>query len=335
MEKRYIGLAMALLLVASCGKGNKGNESDNTAQEQTIQGDSIETVTEEAPVLSDEYMVAMAVGSDDGKQFILKSDDSNTSALKGYTHSIYKGKSYPIRFVRMKSPHPSDNGRETTHNFYYMSGALFETTGQSIRVEKYDCVYAFLCNDAFVRDFEVLKTGMIEDGGDLQEDLTNLSQKEKDLKKAFENDYKRSVIKFHRYQSIPEKGLQFYAIQFKEDLGRALGVIAIETPEGFATLEEDAEYNESSIWRVDDDGVYYPKYVKECFLKKDDNTLVFLLEDNGAEGVYYSLWTIKGDKVVPFRLPKKLSEQASQGEEETEEEDNEEGISWGFYAAPL
>lgn len=336
MLKRYIGLAIAFLLITSCDKANKSNESEQTTQEEVVKGDSTEVYTEEDHTSTDEYMVTMAVGSDDGKQFIALNNGKGSSFFKHFTHSIYEGKTYPIRFVKMKRQHPGDNGRETTQNFYYMSGALFETTKNFIKVDEYEWVYALLCNDAFMRDFELVnvKTEEREGSSSLAEVREDLTSAERKVKNVFEEEYERRIKGISCYQSIREKGIYFYAMQFEVEMGQALGVIAIETPDGFAVLEEHRSYDEVSTWRVDDEGCYYPKYVVECFLKRSDNTLVFLLKDGGAEGINFDMWTIEGDEIVPYVLNKKaVDPNRSKANEDEEEQENR--ASWSFYTAPL
>lgn len=308
MKIQYILLFTAVLLLSACNGKSRQQQTQHALNSAEITDDAKPLDIDETNnlVIQDKYRFTVGIGSPDGKQVVATTLYGQESDLQEFAIAIYQGRQYPIQFDKIRAEEDiieKGDGRETTPNFPDIAGALFNITTNPVSVKEDNLVYTLLCNRAFMDDYEVLPRETREstyiDYGSYM-----LSPQELATKKDFEKRYQRPVKHLALYDSIPSKGVNFYIMQFEIHDGDALGVIAVQTNQGYAVLEEHAtiaEKDESYVWYTADEGVYCPYVVVDCFVRKSDGHMVFLCEGIGAEeAVHYRLYHIQGQKLIPY-----------------------------------
>ena len=116
-----------------------------------------------------------------------------------------------------------------------------------------------------------------------------------DVQKAFENKYGRKIVTSCASAVFGENSeYQLVNVQFENKGTDALGVTAlVENGEIKAVKEFPATYDETSTWRVDDEGEFYGLWADLVTL--ENGVLTIYTADSGAEGCNYQNYVIKGD----------------------------------------
>lgn len=283
MKKLLFPALCALLMMACTGRQNNGTQAaDPTTTE------NVETVQAHTPlyVLSDQ----------EGTQFLLIDyETDNPEGLKDYKYIIYHGITSPVNFKGYHEGDPENNsGRDTYLNFDNLPGWLFEMQDGKLLtnpVDEYDAIWdaALLVDEHFyntVRKFYVsdrLSDRPLPDA----------------LKTQIEERYGRKILhgavthEFEIVEENVEKCPWIYA-QFENKGDEALAIIAAVMPDGSLCVKEfPAEWNEYSVWRVDDEGEFYGYGLD--LVTEEDGVLTLYTYDQGAEGTNYQSYLVDGD----------------------------------------
>lgn len=267
-----------------------------------------------------DYLFSIAVGCDDGRQMLIVSETDEDDVFAGIrpdsiTTCFHNGRLYPVRYVGKQKRSDESTGRETTQNFRNLGGYVYELISDRLPLtedEEY-MYYVSLSDRKFAGDFSVVEmqhyTARNDEGNIIYDDyaLRRMEQTRGDLAKR----YGRKIKTVEVVAATSDGEYFVYSVQFENKGTQALGLVAIETPEGYSILEEPAEYNEISTWRADDEGSYYAPYVAGLF-RKYDGSLLILLERFGEEGANFEFYVAHEDGKL------KRYDRA-----------------WYFYAAPL
>lgn len=314
MKTVFYFFAMLFLTVGVCA-----NKHVNTHQ-AVSHGMDDEDRPADSSIPSD-YLFVIAVGSDDGRQMLVVSETDEDDVFAAIrpdtlTTCFYNGRLYPVRYVRKQKPSDESTGRETTQNFRNLGGYVYELISDRLPLtedEEY-MYYVSLSDRKFAGDFSVVEmqhyTERDDEGNIIYDDyaLRRMEQTRGDLAKR----YGRKIKAVEVVAATSDGEYFVYSVQFENQGTQALGLVALETPEGYSILEEPAEYNEISTWRADDEGCYYAPYVAGLF-RKYDGSLLILLERSGEEGSNFEPYVITHDDGKLKRY----------------------GRAWSFYAAPI
>ena len=291
MNKKLLLPAIMAATLMACGGGNKQDNSQNgngTADTQS----AAQTTESAAPAANHPaYVVADKLGC----KFIL--DDPNIpfnerrveptqtpDSIKNFKYIINDGKYYPVKLVGYQvGSEDGDNGRDMWYNFDNRPGWVYQMeSGQLLEnpKEEWDACWAYplLVDEAFKKSAKVYPAkSTVKDGK--RADLP------KDLKEKFEQKYNRQVL--HGgvdYTFGNNDEYKLVNIQFKNKGDQALGVVAVVKPDGsIIPLDLPREWNEESVWRVDDGGEFNGYGLD--FATEENGKMFVYLADQGAEGL--------------------------------------------------
>lgn len=283
--KKLIPAIAALALIA-CNGGNQNQTSQNTDSSVSV---SVPVPTPHQPafVLSDQL----------GTKFLLKShfqDGENPTAddsLKTYKYAIYEGKTFPVSFKGVQLENKDNNTcRDTYINFDNLSGWIYTMNNGKLLENpenEWDAIWgaALLVDSFFVADNKILP-------------FQEKSVVTVDMKSALEKKYSRKIQTMPSSLSFGNDGeYQMVNVQFKNKGTAALGVSALFlNGEILAVKEFPAEWNEESVWRVDDMGEFRGLYVDLATVT--NNILTIYTANSGPEGCNYDQYIIKDGAFV-------------------------------------
>lgn len=296
MKKSIILITLLMFALWGCESGNQ-NANQPATQEETAQ-----VVEQEVPatpvlpvyVLSDQY----------GERFLLQTyfGDGETpqpdDSLKNYKYIIYDGHCYPVRFKGVQLENKEENyHRDTYYNFDNLSGWVYEME-QGRLLENPENEDDAIWGAALLVDENYKNTTTIFDLKNRENRITKEVAVSGDLQKAFENKYGRKIMTISASAVFGDNSeYQLVNVQFKNKGDEALGVTAlVENGEIKAVKEFPATYNETSTWRVDDEGEFYGLWAN--LIAMEDGTLTIYTSNSGEESSNYQNYVIQGDSLV-------------------------------------
>lgn len=308
MKKLLLIFVSALVLFGCERKSQNQNVSSNDqAVAQT------EVKTDEQPESEEDIQLALTEGilplyvlSDKyGEKFLVLNyfgSDKNpqpSEDLKHYKYVLYNGTYYPVVFKGFQLEDEANNTyRDTYYNFDNLSGWLFEMeSGKLLEnpVDDYDVIWdaPLLVDEQFKAKNVVYALTNTPDGYPVRSDLS------KALQTAFEERYGRKILDSWCCAVFGENNeYQFVNVQFKNKGTEALGVSAlVKNGEIVAAIEQPAEWNEESVWRVDDGGEFGG--ISIDFATSKDDVLTLYTADSGPEGTLYQTYVLEGNELVP------------------------------------
>lgn len=279
--------AIAALALIACNDANQNQTSqnaDSSVPVETCPGASLQTPTPHHPVfvLSDQF----------GSKFLLQSqfqDVANPTAddsLKSYKYAIYGGKTFAVSFKGVQLENKEKNTfRDTYLNFDNLPGWVYTMNNGKLLENpenEWDAIWgaALLVDSFFVADNQILP-------------FQEKSVVTPAMKTALENKFSRKIQALPSSLSFGNNGeYQMVNVQFKNKGTDALGVSALFlNGEILAVKEFPAEWNEESVWRVDDMGEFAGLYVDLATV--NNNVLTIYTANQGAEGCNYDQYIIK------------------------------------------
>lgn len=289
MKKLLLPALCAILMMACTGRQNNGNgtpTSDPTA--------TTETVATEQP----QPRVPLYVLSDqEGTQFLLIDyETDHPESLKDYQYILYKDDTYPVTFKGYQEGDPeNDSGRDTYYNFANHSGWLFEMQSGKLLTQpqdEYDAIWnaPLLVDDYFKSTAKLLNVTRLD------------APISKELQNKIEQQFGWQVLKGAvAYEFGDTDKYQWINVQFKNQGDRALAMVAVVMPDGSLCVKEfPAEWNEESVWRVDDEGEFGGYGLD--WVTEEDGVLTFYTYDQGAEGTNYQSFVVKGDTLCEGKV---------------------------------
>ncbi|MBQ3619216.1 MAG: hypothetical protein II939_13795 [Bacteroidales bacterium] len=284
--KKLIPIIAAVALMA-CNGANQNQTSQNADSSipvETCHGASLPTPTPHQPVfvLSDQL----------GTKFLLQSqfqDGANPTAddsLKSYKYAIYGGKTFPVSFNGVQLENKEKNtSRDTYRNFDNLPGWIYSMNNGKLLEnpkDEWDGIWdaPLLVDSFFVAENQILP-------------FQEKSVVTPAMKTALENKFSRKIQALPSSLSFGNNGeYQMVNVQFKNKGTDALGVSALFlNGEILAVKEFPAQWNEESVWRVDDMGEFGGLYVDLATV--NNNVLTIYTADSGAEGCNYDQYIIK------------------------------------------
>ncbi len=293
MKKSFILVALFALAFWGCGSQNT---NDNQTQKDT------QTVEQEAPA---EAMKPVFLLSDQfGTRFLLQESFNDGEqpkpkvGLENYKYVIYDGKYYPVTFKGVQmGDNENDSGRDTYYNFENLSGWIYEMQqGRLLEnpENEYDAIWSavLLVDENYKNAANILALKNRENG---RAKVVGLSE---ELNKAFAEKYGRKVVSSCASAVFGDNSeYQLVNVQFETKGTDALGVTAlVENGVIKAVKEFPATYDETSTWRVDDEGEFAGLW--SDLVVMENGVLTLYTCSSGAEGANYQNYVIDGDKFV-------------------------------------
>ena len=297
MKTVFYFFAMLSLTAMACA-----HTHDNPRRSVAVTDDEQDDNDAAEAFIPSEYLFSIAVGCDDGRQMLVVSETDEDDVFAGIrpdsiTTCFHNGRLYPVRYVRKQKRSDESTGRETTQNFPNLGGYVYELISHRLPLTDDDYIYNVLLTDKkFAGDFSTVEMRTFvdrDDEGNIVYDdyaARRMEQTRGDLAKR----YGRKIKSIEVVSETSDGEYFVYSVQFENKGTEALGLVALETPEGYSILEEPAEYNEISTWRVDDEGLYIAPHVAGLF-RKYDGSLLILLEHLGAEGSNFAFYVAHED----------------------------------------
>ena len=274
-------------MMACTGKQNNSTQAvDNKA------------VTETGATEQSQPRVPLYVLSDqEGTRFLLFDYETDQpESLKDYKYILYKGDTYPVTFKGYQEGDPENNsGRDTYSTFANHPGWLFEMQSGKLLThpqDEFDAIWdaPLLVDEHFKSTTKLLN---------LTSPDTPLS---KELQNKIEQQFGWKVLKgVVAYEFGDSEKYQWINVQFKNQGDKALAMVAVVRPDGSLCVKEfPAEWNEQSVWRVDDEGEFYGYGLN--WATEEDGVLTLYTCDQGAEGTNYQSYVVKGDTLCEGKV---------------------------------
>ena len=290
MKKLLLPVLCAMLLMSCTGKQDNGNstpEVDTTATTENV-------ATEQAQPRVPLYVLSDQEGT---KFLLIDYETTQPESLNDYKYIVYKGNAYPVTFKGYQEGDPENNsGRDTYYNFNNLPGWLFEMQEGKLLTapqDEYDAIWdAPLLVDEYFNS-TVKKLGLTR--------LTN-QPLPKELKNKIEQQFGWQVLKgVVDYEFGDSEIYQWINVQFKNQGDKALAMVAVVMPNGSLCVKEfPAEWNEYSVWRVDDEGEFYGYGLD--MVTEEDGILTLYTYDQGAEGTNYQSYVVMGDSLCEGKV---------------------------------
>ena len=277
MKKVFLPALCALLMMACAGRQNDGTQAaDPTTTE------NVETVQAHTPlyVLSDQ----------EGTRFLLIDYETDQpESLKDYKYIVYHGDIYPVTFKGYQEGDPdNDSGRDTYYNFANHPGWLFEMQEGKLLThpqDEYDAIWEapLLVDESFNSTVKRLSLNPLAD-----------QPLSRELQDKIEQQYGWQVLRgIVAYEFGDTEKYQWINVQFKNKGDEALALVAVVMPDGSLCAKEfPAEWNEESVWRVDDEGEFYGYGLD--LVTEEDGVLTLYTFNQGFEGVNYQSYVVEG-----------------------------------------
>ena len=205
-----------------------------------------------------------------------------------YTRCVLENGPFRIEFEGSRKADPDWNGREKAQNFDSMGGLLFRVKDGPLPVpsDSFGGVEALVAEESYLAGAEVIRLSRGADAADA------------DARASFEKMYGRSLKSIFLLAGGEDFEAEIYAMEFEVKGKNALGAVALVTPEGTLRLDFPAEWNEQSVWHVDDEGNFYPEYYSVGALIKRGEGLEFTLHNPAAESLTARLVITRGGKLT-------------------------------------
>ena len=304
MNKKIIISALIAVTLTACGGGNTQNNggADNTqSAAQTTEPAKAEP--QKPAALKPVYVVADRLG----EKFLMKDPnieynqrrvvpEQTPDSLKNFKYIINDGKYYPVKLVGYQvGSEEGDNGRDMWYNFDNRPGWIYQLeSGKLLEKPKdeYDACWAYplLVDDAFKNSVKIYPSKLTSKDGRMV-DLP------KDLKEKFEKQYGRQIKTGSLACTFGDNDeYKLVNVQFKNKGTQALAVVAVIMPDGgIRPLDLPAEWNEYSVWRADDEGVFYGYWLD--FASVENGKLYVYLTNGGPEGLNIDNYEVAADSL--------------------------------------
>ena len=293
MKKHLLVISLSALMLFGCGGNNQQQQTSNTDAAE------VEAEVQVAPmspvyVLSDQF----------GTKFLLQADFEGNVApeapdnLSRYKYIVYNDQYYPVRFKGAQLENKEENNyRDTYYNFDNLSGWLYEMQEGKL-LENPENEYDAIWGAALLVDENYKNTSTILGLKNRENGMTKVVALSDDLQKAFENKYGRKIVTSCASAVFGDNSeYQLVNVQFENKGDDALGVTAlVENGEIKAVKEFPATYDETSTWRVDDEGEFNGLWADLVTL--ENGVLTIYTADSGAEGCNYQNYVVKEDSLI-------------------------------------
>lgn len=293
MRKHLLVLSLSALMLFGCDGNNQTQQTSNTDPEK------VETEVQVAPVLP-----VYVLSDQFGTKFLLQADFEGNVApeapdnLNSYKYVIYNEHYYPVLFNGAQLENEEENNfRDTYYNFDNLSGWLYRMQEGKL-LENPENEYDAIWGAVLLVDENYKNATTILDLKNRENGMTKVVAVSDDVQKAFENKYGRKIVTSCASAVFGENSeYQLVNVQFENKGTDALGVTAlVENGEIKAVKEFPATYDETSTWRVDDEGEFYGLWADLVTL--ENGVLTIYTADSGAEGCNYQSFVIQGDSLV-------------------------------------
>ena len=278
MKKVFLPALCALLMMACAGRQHDGTQA---AAPTAV----TENVAPEQP-----RVPLYVLSNQEGTQFLLIDYVTDQpESLKDYKYIVYKGDTYPVTFKGYQEGDPdNDSGRDTYYNFANHPGWLFEMQEGKLLThpqDEYDAIWEapLLVDESFNSTVKRLGLNPLAD-----------QPLSRELQNKIEQQYGWQVLRgVVAYEFGDAEKYQWINVQFKNKGDEALALVAVVMPDGSLCAKElPAEWNEQSVWRVDDEGEFYGYGLD--LVTEEDGVLTLYTNDQGAEGVNYQSYVVEG-----------------------------------------
>ena len=293
MRKHLLVLSLSALMLFGCDGNNQTQQTSNTDPEK------VETEVQVAPVLP-----VYVLSDQFGTKFLLQADFEGNVApeapdnLNSYKYVIYNEHYYPVLFNGAQLENEEENNfRDTYYNFDNLSGWLYRMQEGKL-LENPENEYDAIWGAVLLVDENYKNATTILDLKNRENGMTKVVAVSDDVQKAFENKYGRKIVTSCASAVFGENSeYQLVNVQFENKGTDALGVTAlVENGEIKAVKVFPATYDETSTWRVDDEGEFYGLWADLVTL--ENGVLTIYTADSGAEGCNYQSFVIQGDSLV-------------------------------------
>lgn len=293
MRKHLLVLSLSALMLFGCDGNNQTQQTSNTDPEK------VETEVQVAPVLP-----VYVLSDQFGTKFLLQADFEGNVApeapdnLNSYKYVIYNEHYYPVLFNGAQLENEEENNfRDAYYNFDNLSGWLYRMQEGKL-LENPENEYDAIWGAVLLVDENYKNATTILDLKNRENGMTKVVAVSDDVQKAFENKYGRKIVTSCASAVFGENSeYQLVNVQFENKGTDALGVTAlVENGEIKAVKEFPATYDETSTWRVDDEGEFYGLWADLVTL--ENGVLTIYTADSGAEGCNYQSFVIQGDSLV-------------------------------------
>lgn len=289
MKKLFITVFCTFVLFACAGKSNKSVQDINTTTETEV------NISDDTPCtpLTPLYVLS----NQEGTKFLLIPEDNtiDSEVLKQYKYIIFNGSAFPVVFKGFQEGDPeNDSGRETPYNFDNLAGWLFEMeSGKLLNnpTDEYDAIWdaPLLVDACFYRTVsQPFFSGRLNPG---EEPFT------KELQDKIEQQFGWKVLKGSVDYVFGEGAVyKWINVQFENKGEKALALAGVLMPDGRVIAKTfPANWNEESVWRVDDMGEFGGLGLD--LVTEEDGVLTFYTYNMGAEGTNYQSYVIDGDSL--------------------------------------
>ena len=216
--------------------------------------------------------------------------------IKNFKYIIDDGKYYPVKLVGYQvGSEDGDTGRDTWMNFDNRCGWVYQMESGKLLEnpkEEWDACWAYplLVDDAFKKSAKVYPPKSAYKDG-------KATPLPKDLKEKIEKQYGRQIKNGYFSCTFGDNDeYKFVNIQFKNKGNQALAVVAVVKSDGsIIPLDLPAEWNEESVWRVDDGGEFSGYHLD--FATEENGKLYLYLANPGAEGLNLDNYEVCADSL--------------------------------------
>lgn len=295
MKKQILFFAAAIALASCGGSSQNSNQSaQSDAKADTIKKESVKA---EVPAQQKSVLPMYTLSNDIGTKFLKASNDKGFhDSLKLYSQAIYNGKVYSVKYSGIQEGNEeANNGRDTPNNFDNIKGWIYEMQDGKRLLENPTGEYDAIWSAVLLTDDNFAKTNKILTLKNMKEDRITTEEVASDVKEAFAKRYSRKINSIFASAVFGDNSeYQLVNVQFENKGNQALGVSAlVANGEIKAVKDYPAEWNESSVWRVDDEGEFGGLWLD--FATEKDGALNLFTSNSGAEGCYYQNYVIDGD----------------------------------------
>ena len=307
MNKKIIIPALIAATLTACGGGTKTQNSDNGAADAQTAAQTTETAKPAEAKKPAANKPVYVIADKLGEKFLLQDGNipyeqrrvvpaQTPDSIKNFKYIIDDGKYYPVKLVGYQvGSEDGDTGRDTWMNFDNLCGWVYQMESGKLLEnpkEEWDACWAYplLVDEAFKNSAKVYPPKSTYKDG-------KKSPLPKDLKDKFEQKYGRQILRGSLgYTFGDNDAYKLVNIQFKNKGNQALAVVAVVKADGgIIPLDLPAEWNEESVWRVDDGGEFSGYHLD--FATEENGKLYLYLANPGAEGLNIDNYEVCADSL--------------------------------------
>lgn len=306
MKNSMIGMLLLSVAISGCSSNSSNNESNveqlptetsptasATPMVTAVPTPTLEQSPETANTLDlNKLSNTFGFADNDAKRIITvegQQDQAGESgdSVKEFNKAIGdNGHVLKVRYLKHQARTEDDNGRQAAYNFSNLEGDLFEILdGSAIPNESY-----YLVNESQFNVESLVKLNKVAP-------RTTSSTIQEEIMKA------RDRAIGHSWQlASTDKGQQIFLVQFERQEDQMLASLVLYDDGKWVFMDYPATYNESSTWRVDDQGEISPDMFSFLFAAQSSEGMVLGVKWMGAEGENISLLKQSGDRFVEIGI---------------------------------